>query len=268
MMAEEQTVASAQSLPVKASDWLSKKIKSFDQVAQVKKAEFKKNMGELGQKMIKQADTTEAAMQKSNKASMPTVEIPAVLNVVVPENTALPEPFVEVVSTVAEALPNELKIETMPAPTDLNLPEEKVTDEKNTSELSASSSPVVALEKPAELVAASESTKELAAPSAPVVAQDNHWNSMYVVGGVAAATTVVVGAIAYWYMKTSWYRAAKQLVAKGRVNPNMIINDLSDLLDLWDGLSQQQEIIEFVETHMTMTPEVAALLELYKYKSF
>jgi len=113
-------------------------------------------------------------------------------------------------------------------------------------------------------------TTEPNAPVASAVVADESneikstsWNTTYVIGGVAAAV-VTVSAIGYWYTTMSWHRAVNKLVAKAQFNPNSIIDDLSTLLESWDGSAQQAQIIEYIAARVDLTPELVALLDLYR----
>lgn len=118
--------------------------------------------------------------------------------------------------------------------------------------------------KPSDAKPSAQDSMQASVPSAPTVIVDNSWNTTYIISGITAAA-VVVGAIGYWYAMKSWHRAVDKLVIKAQLNPNAILEDLSALLEAWDGTAQQKQIIEYVEERVLLTPELIALLDLYRY---
>lgn len=97
-----------------------------------------------------------------------------------------------------------------------------------------------------------------------VAASASGFEDYYLVGGVAAAITVVIGAVYYMYSKPSWQQQVNKIIMQAERNPRGMLSELDALLEQWDGTAEQDKIIQYVMQNMRMTKDVEALLEQYK----
>jgi|GEM_PF-1328664 len=97
-----------------------------------------------------------------------------------------------------------------------------------------------------------------------VAAAVSGFEDYYLVGGVAAAITVVIGAMYYMYGTPSWQQQVNKIIMQAERNPRGMLAELDALLEQWDGTAEQDKIIQYVMQNMRMTKDVEALLEQYK----